>query len=182
MTKRAIPILFTATLVLVPLAGCNQPDSAITTRRDAQGNPEIHVDGKKVDQKVEQAQKDLKTAGHELAQGANQVGGEIQRGAEKVNAKVGPIAREALNDAGITARVQAKLVADPEVKSLHVGVATVDGRVTLSGKVSSEAERATAERLAVNTDGVKSVVNVIQVAGEKPPPPTEVPGAHPPGS
>lgn len=43
--------------------------------------------------------------------------------------------------------------------------------MALNGKVSSADQRAEAEKLARHTEGVKSVVNLIQVAGETPPPP-----------
>ncbi|MEA2603727.1 MAG: hyperosmotically inducible periplasmic protein [Acidobacteriota bacterium] len=168
MKTKAFPILFTASLglLLVPLAGCHNDDSAISARRDADGKTTIHVDGDKVDQNFEQANKDLKVAGQQLQKGAEEVGGAIQRGADKVDEKVGPVAREVLSDASVTAKVKARLLADPDVAGLHIDVGTVDGRVTLNGKVSSADERAEAEKLAVHTDGVKSVVNLIQVAGQ----------------
>jgi len=93
------------------------------------------------------------------------VGGAIQRGAEKVDEKVGPVAREVLNDASVTAKVKARLMADPDVAALHIDVDTADGQVTLKGTVSTADERAEAEKLANHTEGVKSVVNLIQVAG-----------------
>ncbi len=163
MKTRAFPILFAVSLglLLVPLAGChNNDDSAISSQRDADGKTTIHVDGDK-------AKEDLKAAGHELKQGAEEVGSAIQRGAEEVNKQVGPVAREVLDDASITAKVKARLVADPDVAAIHIDVDTIDGRVTLNGKVSSADERAEAEKLALHTEGVKSVVNLIQVAGQE---------------
>jgi hyperosmotically inducible protein len=167
MKTRAFSILFTASLglLLVPLAGCQDHDSAISTQRDADGKTTVHVDGDKVDQNFEQANKDLKAAGQQLKQGAQEVGGAIQRGAEKVDEKVGPVAREVLNDASVTAKVKARLMADPDVAALHIDVDTADGQVTLKGTVSTADERAEAEKLANHTEGVKSVVNLIQVAG-----------------
>jgi hyperosmotically inducible protein len=164
---KAFSILFTASLglLLVPLAGCHNQDSAISSQRDADGKTTIHVDGDKVDQNFEQANKDLKAAGEQLKDGAKEVGGAIQRGAEEVDKKVGPVAREVLDDATVTAKVKARLMADPDVAALHIDVDTVDGKVTLNGKVSSIDERAEAEKLAFHTEGVKSVVNLIEVAG-----------------
>jgi len=170
MKTRALQILFAVSLglLLVPLAGCkNNDDGAISTQRDADGKTTVHVDGDKVDQNFEQANKDLKAAGQQLKQGAQEVGGAIERGAEEVNKQVGPVAREVLDDASITAKVKARLVADPDVAAIHIDVDTIDGRVTLNGKVSSADERAEAEKLALHTEGVKSVVNLIQVAGQE---------------
>lgn len=166
-TTKIFSILFTASLglLLVPLTGCQNQDSAISSQRDADGKTTIHVDGDKVDQNFEQANKDLKAAGEQLKEGAKEVGGAIQRGAEEVDRKVGPVAREVLDDATVTAKVKARLMADPDVAALHIDVDTVDGKVTLNGKVSSIDERAEAEKLAFHTEGVKSVVNLIEVAG-----------------
>jgi len=72
MKTRAFSILFAASLglLLVPLAGCQNHDSAISTQRDADGKTTIHVDGDKVDQNFEQANKDLTAAGQQLKEGA----------------------------------------------------------------------------------------------------------------
>jgi hyperosmotically inducible protein len=80
------------------------------------------------------------------------------------------VAREVLGDAAVTAKVKANLVADPEVAALHIDVDTIDGRVTLSGKVSTQSEKAEAEKLAARTEGVKQVDNRIQIVGQAPPP------------
>jgi osmotically-inducible protein OsmY len=158
---------------LIPLAGCSRPGepTAVHAGKDAQGNTYVHVDGKQVDRNLHEAGKELKADAKDLGQA-------IQSGAEKVDAKVGPVAREVLDDAGITARIRAKLVADPTVKSLRIGVDTVNGRVALNGEVATADQRAEAEKVASQTPGVKSVANLLQVAGQ--PAPTVVPPSPPP--
>ncbi|HEU5181139.1 MAG TPA: BON domain-containing protein [Candidatus Polarisedimenticolia bacterium] len=64
---------------------------------------------------------------------------------------------ERIDDAGITMRVKAKLLDDPNVKGLKIDVDTRDGVVYLTGAVSGEAERNRAIELARNTEGVKDV-------------------------
>jgi len=166
-------------IAMVPLGACKGDVSAVHAEKDAKGRTEIKVDHEEVDQNLKQAQKDLDTAGQQLQkgvkQGAQEVGGALQRGAQKVQAEVGPVAREVLNDAGITARVKAKLIADPEVAAVRIDVDTVNGRVTLNGKVSTEDQKAEAEKLARHTDGVVDVVNLIQVGPASPPPPAPKP-------
>jgi osmotically-inducible protein OsmY len=168
-------------IVTIPLAGCDRDVDAVHAEKDAQGNTQVHVDGEKVDQNFDQAEKSFDRAGEQikdgaqqagdaLQQGAEQAGDAIQRGADRVEAEVGPVAREVMSDAAVTAKVKANLLADPEVAALHIDVDTIDGRVTLSGKVSSQEEKAEAEKLANLTDGVKQVDNRIQVAGQAPPP------------
>ncbi len=175
MKTRALPILIAGLLGLavIPLAGCDRDISAVHAEKDEKGRTQVEVDREKVDQNLEQAQKDLKAAGREIGEGvkegAEEVGDALQRGAEKIEREVGPVAQEVLNDAGVTARIKAKLIADPEVAGFHIDVDTIDGRVTLNGKVASEDQKAEAEKLARRTDGVVEVVNLIQVAGQVPP-------------
>lgn len=166
-------------LALIPLAGC-QPDGreAVEAERDAEGNTSIHVDGDEIEREVNQAGQRLEQVGEQVGeqldrgaeqvqQGAEQVGAAIGREAERLEAEVGPI----LDDTAITARVKAKLIADPEINPFHIDVDTVDGRVALNGKVSRREQREEAEDLARGTEGVRAVVNLIQVAGEAPPTP-----------
>jgi hyperosmotically inducible periplasmic protein len=171
MKIRALSLLTAVALglVMIPLGGCDRDISAIHAEKDAQGNTNVHVDREKIDQNAEQAKEDLKAAGEEVKEGAQQVGNALQRGAQKFEAEVGPVAQEVLDDAGITARVKAKLLADPEVGGMYIDVDTLDGRVTLNGKVKSQDEKAEAEKLARHTDGVKEVVNLIVVAGQPAP-------------
>ena len=193
-----------ATIAILPLTGCDRDVSAVHAEKDAKGNTSVHVDGEQVDKNFEEAGKDFDAAGQQIKEGAEQAGDAIQRGADKVGAEVGPAARQAgeaiqegaeqagaalergaarveaevgpvARDASITAKVKAKLIADPEVNALHIDVDTLDGRVTLSGKVASEDLKAEAEKLASRTEGVKEVVNMLQVAGQAPPPPPPAP-------
>jgi hyperosmotically inducible periplasmic protein len=182
------PKIFNAALLgismiaMLPLAGCDKDVNAVHAEKDAQGNTQIHVDGDQVDKNFEQAEKNLDQAGQQikegaqeageaLGRGAEQVGDAVQRGAEQVQREVGPVVQEVLDDASVTAKIKAKLIADPEVAGVHIDVDTVDGQVTLNGKVASEDQRAEAEKLASRTDGVKGVTNLIQVAGQAPPVP-----------
>jgi hyperosmotically inducible protein len=66
-------------------------------------------------------------------------------------------AQRALNDGGLTAKIKSKMALDDSVRAAAIDVDTVGGVVTLSGTVSSEAERARAVQLARETEGVKSV-------------------------
>jgi osmotically-inducible protein OsmY len=52
---------------------------------------------------------------------------------------------------------------EPSVDAAHIGVAVHDGIVTLSGHVSSYAERYAAERAAKRVYGVKAVANEIEI-------------------
>jgi osmotically-inducible protein OsmY len=79
-------------------------------------------------------------------------GGKDERNAAQVSA-----------DSAITTSILRKYDADQMIRSFNVGVVTVGGRVMLSGTVDSYAAREMAERLAIETDGVKAVDNQIRV-------------------
>jgi osmotically-inducible protein OsmY len=52
---------------------------------------------------------------------------------------------------------------DPSVQSAHIGVAVDDGVVTLSGHVSSYAEKIAAERAVQRVKGVKAIAEEIEI-------------------
>ena len=72
---------------------------------------------------------------------------------------------EAVQDATLTASVKLALAFERGVKASHITVHTDRGTVKLTGEVDSEAERQLAARVARDTEGVKDVVNRIQVRG-----------------
>lgn len=154
---------------MIPLAGCNRETNPIHAERDAQGNTSVTVDGQKVDQNVDRANQSMKSTGEQIKEGANQAGAAIERGAEKVGTqietKVVPAAKEALSNADVTTRVKGRLARDPAINALFVDVDTNDGQVTLSGKVALPEQKIEAEKVARETDGVRQVVNKLQVTG-----------------
>lgn len=68
-----------------------------------------------------------------------------------------------IDDATLTTRVKAKFAESPVVSAMAINVETFKGTVQLSGFAKNGEERATAERLALNTSGVKSVRNDIVI-------------------
>lgn len=88
-----------------------------------------------------------------------------ERGAqagEKI-AEAGNRAADLLSDGSLTAKIKSKMALDDTVKALDIDVTTVDGTVTLSGRVNSAAERDRALALARETAGVKQVVDQLQL-------------------
>jgi hyperosmotically inducible protein len=73
------------------------------------------------------------------------------------------MAGEQSDDARITGRVGRRLTLDPEVKRYKIDVDTIDGVVTLRGKVDSETMKTSAEGIARETNGVKDVRNELIV-------------------
>lgn len=68
-----------------------------------------------------------------------------------------------VDDVTITAAVKAKLIDDELTKARNIDVDTVEGVVTLTGKVQSWNERSRAQQIAQETDGVKGVKNNLEV-------------------
>jgi hyperosmotically inducible protein len=66
-------------------------------------------------------------------------------------------------DAWVTTKTKLALLTTSGVSSTDVNVDTVDGHVTLHGKVESEQEKARAEQAARGVEGVKDVRNMLVV-------------------
>ena len=72
-------------------------------------------------------------------------------------------ARAATPDAWITTKTKLSLLTTEGVSGMVFHVDTVHGRVTLQGRVPSAAEKAKAETVAHQIDGVTGVRNLLQV-------------------
>jgi hyperosmotically inducible protein len=70
------------------------------------------------------------------------------------------------SDASITTEVKATFIADPIVKGRKIDVDTVQGTVTLTGVVETEAEADRAIQLTRNTEGVREVINNLQIGSK----------------
>ena len=87
-----------------------------------------------------------------------------------------PKTKELTNDTGPTASntpvrsliltVKLALLADPRTASCNIDVNTKGTEVVLSGKVSNEAEKLASTEVARQIEGVKSVINKLEVAPE----------------
>lgn len=78
---------------------------------------------------------------------------------EKKNEFVGYV-----QELSTTAAIKTELLANENVKGLAINVDTEGNEVVLSGKVKSEEQKELVEAIAEKKDGVKKVVNKIEVA------------------
>jgi BON domain len=90
------------------------------------------------------------------------------------------------DDAKVTAEIQSKFSQDSTLGSKQLSVEADNGVVTLSGSVDNDAQRQTAGQQAASVNGVKTVINNLQVATAAPPPdammaaaPTQAPPQQP---
>jgi len=74
-----------------------------------------------------------------------------------------PAAGDKVDDASITAQVKASLFAHRSTSSIHTGVSTTDGVVTLTGVAKNEAEKSLVGKIATDTVGVTDVINNMTV-------------------
>jgi hypothetical protein len=85
---------------------------------------------------------------------------------------VGPLVsacgRNRIPDSSITQTIDNRLAADADLGEYDVTVTTRDGVVVLTGQVAQDAQRAEAERIALDTPGVERVSNQIQVGSSAP--------------
>jgi hyperosmotically inducible periplasmic protein len=79
----------------------------------------------------------------------------VMRGQETVGAYV--------DDATITTQIKSRMVENKQVDAASIRVETLNGTVMLSGFAKSATERATAETIARDVNGVKAVKNEIAV-------------------
>lgn len=72
-------------------------------------------------------------------------------------------AKNILPDTSMSISVKKKLLGDDKVSGLDVHVRTINGKVTLSGKVPNEAARQRAISLAREVESVKEVISKIEI-------------------
>ena len=89
-------------------------------------------------------------------EGVREVVNDVQLGGEQTLG-------EKVDDASVTARVKAKIAASSQLNPFNIQVNTVDGVVSLTGRVNDQAEKDEAERLARETEGVRRVRNLLEV-------------------
>lgn len=68
-----------------------------------------------------------------------------------------------MSDSAITSKIKSKMVMDSKVAAHNIDVNTEEGVVYLLGRVETQDEKDRAERIARDCDGVRDVVNHLQV-------------------
>ena len=142
MNKYKIKLMTLAMILAFGTVACDKPVSAEKT-------------GAEIDQAVEKATDKIEVA-------ADKAGHKIDAASEKLNVETAKT-RLALEDAAITAKIKANILAEPGLKSFDVFVKTFDGVVTLTGTLDSQEKSAKAEYIAQVATGVKGVDNQIIV-------------------
>ena len=108
----------------------------------------------------------LLTVGCDQRAPAGSTTAKMDRAADKIENKVSNAADKTATvaeDAAITAKVKAAILAEPGLKTLQINVDTNGATVTLSGSVDNADLRERAKQIASSTSGVKGVVDQLTV-------------------
>ncbi len=90
---------------------------------------------------------------------SNPTSGVAANSATTTVAATGQKVEAVVDDAAITTKVKAALIADPGLQSLQIGVDTKNGAVTLSGSVDSMSTKDHAKQVAASVSGVVDVID-----------------------
>ena len=108
----------------------------------------------------------LLMAGCDQRAPAGSTAAKVDRSADRVETAANNAANKVAavtDDAAITAKVKAAILAEPGLKSLQINVDTNAATVTLSGNVDNADLRERAKQIASSTSGVKGVVDQLNV-------------------
>src|ERR1700693_3367579 len=87
----------------------------------------------------------------------------IARAAALILVFVAGVAKADTPDAWVTIKTKVSLMTTDGISTKDLSVNTVNGVVTLHGKVATEAQKAKAEDVARRIDGAKDIKNLLQV-------------------
>ena len=134
--------------------------SALALGLAACGKTEEPTVGQRLDsavEKTEQAAADARVKAESAMQSAETRMEQGAANAEATAKDATNTARGAIDNATITAQVDAGLAKDPDLSALKINVETVNGKVTLNGPAPSTVARDRAEAIAKSVTGVTSV-------------------------
>lgn len=128
--------------VLLALGACDRADD-LTARKDASAGTAAPA--------------------HTAANAAKVDGGKADSTKADSTRTMGAAAGDKVDDAAITAKVNASLVRDKDLGAIRIDVDTQDGVVTLSGLAPSASAKEHASELARTVPGVHSVNNQLTI-------------------
>jgi hyperosmotically inducible periplasmic protein len=150
MKVRVLAICTVLTVAALSFSGCEN----LNTNSNANTNANVNANAA--------TPAATATASPERTRG-NYTEREAQEEREKAKASKETIG-DTLDDAWIHTKIVAKLIANSTTPERNINVDVVQNVVTLRGTVDSAEEKAAAEKVAKETDGVIKVVNQLKVA------------------
>lgn len=135
------------------LAACGKTDDGKTAGQKLDGAIAT------TEQKAAEIKADVKDAAAEAKADVKSMSSDVK---DKTEANTGTIG-EKIDDAGITASVNAGFAKDSDLSAIKINVDTKDGAVTLMGPAPTTTAKDRATEIAKNVKGVKSVNNQLVV-------------------
>lgn len=162
--RKSVMAVSAAALVL-GLAACERADertaatSESATTRTEQVAKDSREEARQAPEETREAARETSKDAREATAGAD---GSMDRAARETRA-MGAAAANKVDDASITAKVNAALAGDKELSALRIDVDTRDGVVTLSGPAPTASAKERAAELALKVKGVESVNNQLTI-------------------
>lgn len=141
------PLVLFALAAVVGLSACSRE------------NPDAQQAANTVERKTEQAAATAERKTEQAAATAERKTEQVAASAERQMERAGA----AFDDATVTAKVKAALIADDSLKGLSIDVDTSQNVVTLRGTVATDDLKRRAEQVARGLEGVKEVKNELMV-------------------
>ena len=167
--QRKSLIAASAAALVLGLAACGRADDRTAATHESATSQTEQVARDTREQTREtarEAREETREAAREARQDAREAtasaDASIDRAARDTRA-MGAAAANKVDDAGITAKVNAALAGDKELSALRIDVDTRDGVVTLSGPAPSASAKERAAELALKVEGVASVNNQLTI-------------------
>jgi gas vesicle protein len=120
---------------------------------------QIETSTKSARDEVQEKMKEWNLTPDKIKEDLARTGQVVRRRANEAGQKLA----DATADARTTGAIKAKLLAHPDLSAMSISVNTTDGIVTLSGSVNSPEDISKAMLLAMETEGVREVISVLQV-------------------
>lgn len=166
--RKSLMAVSAAALVL-GLAACDRADerTAATHESATTRTEQVARDSREEPRDAaREAREETRDAARETRQDTREAtasaGAAMDRAAQDTRA-MGAAAANRVDDASITAKVNAELARDKELSAIRVDVDTRDGVVTLSGPAPSASAKERAAEVALKVDGVQSVNNQLTI-------------------
>lgn len=122
--------------------------------------------GQQVDSAIASADRKAEAAKNEIKESvadAREATGSASTDLKARAANAADAVTDKVQDAAITASVNAELAKDPDLSALKINVDTVNGRVSLKGAAPTDNARERATRLASAVKGVVEVQNQLEI-------------------
>lgn len=158
LSRRSTLLVSCAVALALPLAACSDDQAARDAERAAQA------------QDARQAEATRAEAARQDERGDMMEGdGDMQDTMESMQHRAGEMmgeAGDAASDMRMHMALEMKLAASDQLSAMMINTDVKDGVAHLEGEVGTDAQREMAAELAMTVDGVKSVMNDLQVTGD----------------